>query len=126
MAFWSLARIINIMLDHKNTRNEIAKLERHDWHLWWTAVLVILALTTTIIGFYSPQFVSKSQEGSRPPAGDLFVRSFDLDFSLLHLCAACRLQSWSIKKAINAEGNGEDGSTGKIRRAYEYKGSDRT
>ena len=50
------------MPDDKNTETEIAKLVRHDRHLWWIAVLVMLALTATIIGVYAPQLVSESKK----------------------------------------------------------------
>src|ERR1700687_996998 len=40
---------------------ELTQVIRRDWHLWWIAVLIMLALTATIIGIYAPQLVGGSK-----------------------------------------------------------------
>ena len=71
------------MPDYIKTRNEITRLERHDWHLWWTAVLVILALTVTIVGFYAPHFVSQSR---KDPVLQLKTYLYGLSLLILLFC----------------------------------------
>ena len=43
------------MDDAFNNAGRLERLERRDWHLWSIALLVILALTSTILGIYTPQ-----------------------------------------------------------------------
>jgi len=50
------------MLNDTTVETDIARLERQDWHLWWIAVLVILALTATVIGVYAPQLVTEAKK----------------------------------------------------------------
>lgn len=40
---------------------EITQVIRRDGHLWWIAVLIILALTATIIGVFAPQLIGGSK-----------------------------------------------------------------
>ena len=44
------------------SETKIAKLDRRDLHLWWIAVLVILALTATVIAVYAPQLVNEAHK----------------------------------------------------------------
>lgn len=50
------------MLEDNNRTTEITQIIRRDWHLWWIAVLIILALTATIIGVYAPQLIGESKK----------------------------------------------------------------
>ncbi len=43
------------MLNRDDRALTTAGLVQHDWQLWWMTVLVILALTTTLVGVYAPQ-----------------------------------------------------------------------
>src|SRR5437762_10220243 len=52
---------MNPMMEDSHKTTEITKAIRRDWHLWWIAVLVILALTATIVGAFSPQLVVGSK-----------------------------------------------------------------
>jgi diguanylate cyclase (GGDEF)-like protein len=45
--------------NHRTT--EITQLMRRDWHLWWIAILIILALTAAIITIYAPQLIAGSK-----------------------------------------------------------------
>ncbi len=50
------------MVEDNNRTTEITQIIRRDWHLWWIAVLIILALTGTIIGIYAPQLIGASRK----------------------------------------------------------------
>src|SRR6266446_10771447 len=47
--------------NNRNRTTELTQVIQRDWHLWWIAVLIILALTATIIGIYAPQLVGGSK-----------------------------------------------------------------
>ena len=51
-----------IVEDNNRIRTtELTQVIRRDWHLWWIAVLIILALTATIVGIYASQLVGGSK-----------------------------------------------------------------
>jgi diguanylate cyclase (GGDEF)-like protein len=47
--------------NNSNRTTELTRVIQRDWHLWWIAVLIILALTATIIGIYAPQLIGGSK-----------------------------------------------------------------
>src|ERR1700680_789471 len=49
------------MIEESHRTAKLTQVIRRDWHLWWIAVLIILALTATIIGLYAPQLVGGSK-----------------------------------------------------------------
>src|ERR1700739_4346031 len=50
------------MVEDRPKATEITDAIRRDWHLWWVAVLIILALTATVIGVFAPQLVGGSKK----------------------------------------------------------------
>ena len=41
---------------------KLKSLERRDWNLWWMAILVIIALTISIIGIQAPQLIGAPKD----------------------------------------------------------------